>query len=505
MYVLMFVNVSVILNVIKRQWFIMKVYFDVINRIRSERGISIKGFAKLLAVSRTTLWKWEKGVFKISEETLKKIANILNVSVSDISDLPEPAQVSQHSFSKAVDSWIELTEINDKMHQQQIDIVLKTIQNLNSRLNQSILIIKALLDSMETMFYVKDKTLKYLTANKSFLENVSYDLDSPLLGHDDYAFFSKEEAKVNADEDRSVLQTGKPVLREERPIPGCRKSKWGIVSKLPVFDSENKIVGVIGTIVDITERKKAEEIRELLEKCLEATTHVISVIDINNDRNVYLNCKVIELLSGYPAANFVGAKGREFIISKLCHPDDRHILAAPKEKIPWPKKKKLVFRVIRADGQIRFIESIDTYMKYSGMDCMIGISRDITEEKAKNEKLDLLEKCLEMTGHIITITEDNNNKFIYFAKHAFETLTGHTVDEALVENGHDDFLKKITHPDDLHLHYKKPCQWPKTYTYEWRLISKNGDMLWIRTTNSTIKLNDNYYTIGTSIDITLEN
>ena len=243
----------------------MKVYFDTINKIRVERGISVKGFANLLSVSRTTLWKWEKGVFQLSEDMLMKMANILNVSVGDISDLPEPVQVSQYSFSKAVDSWIELTEINDRAHQQQIDIVLKTIQNLNSKLNQSILIIKALLDSMETMFYIKDKTLKYITANKSFLENISYNLEDPVLGRDDYAFFSKNEAKQNSEEDRTVLQTGKAVLRDERHIPGSRRSKWGIVSKLPVFDSETKIVGVIGTTVDITERKKLKKYENFLK------------------------------------------------------------------------------------------------------------------------------------------------------------------------------------------------------------------------------------------------
>jgi PAS domain S-box-containing protein len=418
----------------------MNVYFDKINRYRNDCGISIKGFAKLLNVSRTSLWKWEKGQLVPSENILKKIANVLNVSISDISDMPEPVQVSQHDFSGVVDSWLGLTEINDNAHQEQISLVLDTIKNLNNKLNQSVLIIKALLDSMETMFYIKDARLKYLTANASFLKNVSYDQENPVLGKDDYAFFSNEEAKKNTEEDRTVFQTGQAILRDERLIPGCRKTKWGIVSKLPVFDSDNKIVGVIGTLIDISDRKKSEETRLLLEKCINTITHVITIHDINSDSILYVNKMALEHITGYPVKYFKGQKGRDFLINKLCHPEDRQIIIGPKEKTVWPKTTTLQYRIIKANGDIRYIESIDSYMKYSGIDCIVGITRDITEQKKKEAKQidnQLRNEFLKLSPTLLWAGFFNQNSHFVFThiSDEIELLTGYAK-STLIEGTH---------------------------------------------------------------------
>ncbi|MCP4177978.1 MAG: PAS domain S-box protein [bacterium] len=414
----------------------MNVYFDKINKYRHDCGISVKGFAKLLDISRTSLWKWEKGQLVPSEKIVKKIANVLNVSISDISDIPETVQVSQHNFSGVVDSWLGLTEINDNAHQKQVSLVLDTIKNLNSKLNQSVLIIKALLDSMETMFYIKDSRLKYLTANTSFLKNISYDHDNPVLGKDDFTFFSNEEARMNTEEDRKVFQTGQAILRDERFIPGCRKTKWGIVSKLPVFDSENKIVGVIGTLIDITDRKKSEETRILLEKCINTITHVITIHDINSDSIIYVNKMALEHISGYPVKYFKGQKGREFLINKLCYPEDRQIITGPKEKTVWPKTTTLQYRIIRANGEIRYVESIDSYIKYSGIDCIVGITRDITEQKKKEIKQidnNLKNEFLKLSPSFLwagCLDRDNNFKFNYLSDEVV-LITGYQKSELI--------------------------------------------------------------------------
>ncbi|HBM15770.1 MAG TPA: hypothetical protein DD381_05420 [Lentisphaeria bacterium] len=59
--------------------------------------------------------------------------------------------------------------------------------------------------------------------------------------------------------DKEVLTTGKSILDKEDYIPGNRKTKWGIMSKIPILDLDGKIEGLLGFFVDITDRKKAEE------------------------------------------------------------------------------------------------------------------------------------------------------------------------------------------------------------------------------------------------------
>ena len=44
-------------------------------------------------------------------------------------------------------------------------------------------------------------------------------------------------------------------------IPGTRKKGWGLISKIPILDLKGNIAGIVGTIVNITERKIAENTR----------------------------------------------------------------------------------------------------------------------------------------------------------------------------------------------------------------------------------------------------
>ena len=59
--------------------------------------------------------------------------------------------------------------------------------------------------------------------------------------------------------DKQVLADGKSILDKECYIPGSRKTKWGIMSKIPILDFEGKIEGIVGYFRDITAHRKAEE------------------------------------------------------------------------------------------------------------------------------------------------------------------------------------------------------------------------------------------------------
>ena len=267
----------------------MKLNFEQIHRIRKERGFSVTGLCRLVGISRTTLWKWEHKDLTPTEKLAKKLAEVLQVSLSEISNLKETAPVSSKNLSGIVDTWLTLTNVNDSNHRKEISSIINVIKSLEDRLDQSVFIIKALLDSMETMFYLKDVNLKYLTANSVFLKNVSFDPEISIKGKDDYSFFSQSEAKENIEQDRKVLETGIPILRKEALIPGTRKKRWGLISKLPALDKDNRIVGIVGTFVDITERKKSEETRELLEKILDTVPIVINIFDTKAKKVIYGN------------------------------------------------------------------------------------------------------------------------------------------------------------------------------------------------------------------------
>ena len=92
----------------------MNVYYDKIEKIRNKRGLSIDGVCRLTGITRTTLWRWEKGKQTPSETNMLKLARVLDVSVNEISDMQESSIIERQDFTNAVDSWQLLTQMDKK-------------------------------------------------------------------------------------------------------------------------------------------------------------------------------------------------------------------------------------------------------------------------------------------------------------------------------------------------------------------------------------------------------
>ncbi len=70
-------------------------------------------------------------------------------------------------------------------------------------------------------------------------------------------------------DDLEVMQTGRAKLNyEESLIKPDGSQGWVITSKVPMFDRDGRVIGLLGTYEDITERKRAEiALRESEECC----------------------------------------------------------------------------------------------------------------------------------------------------------------------------------------------------------------------------------------------
>ena len=58
-------------------------------------------------------------------------------------------------------------------------------------------------------------------------------------------------------DDREVMESGRPKINYEEPqIRPDGSQAWLITSKVPMFDRDGQVIGVLGTYEDITERKR---------------------------------------------------------------------------------------------------------------------------------------------------------------------------------------------------------------------------------------------------------
>lgn len=118
-------------------------------------------------------------------------------------------------------------------------------------------LLKTIMDVTPDFITMQDRDLTYTFAGKSFCDFLGLQ-ESEVIGKTDFAIFSREQAEKNVQEDKQILSTGQPHIKEltfSRP-DGRR---WFHVVKVPVYDDDSSIIGLLLTARDISLLKKFQE------------------------------------------------------------------------------------------------------------------------------------------------------------------------------------------------------------------------------------------------------
>ena len=134
-----------------------------------------------------------------------------------------------------------------------------------------------LIDYLPDYVYVKDAQSRFVAANAATARIMGAASPSDLLGKTDADFYPKELATEYLHDEQEVLRRGEPVVNKDEPGMNPDGSPRAILTtKVPLKDSEGKVVGLVGIGRDITERKRAEEAlqraHDELERRVEART-----------------------------------------------------------------------------------------------------------------------------------------------------------------------------------------------------------------------------------------
>ena len=144
--------------------------------------------------------------------------------------------------------------------------IVGAIRDINQRkqaeekLQNERLLLRTLIDYIPDSIYSKDLNSKKTLANLTELKYVGVKSEDELLGKDDFDMYPAELAQKFFADDQMVIQTGMPVLnREEFLFDDKGQKRWLLSSKIPLRDTEGRIIGLVGIGRDITERIQAEK------------------------------------------------------------------------------------------------------------------------------------------------------------------------------------------------------------------------------------------------------
>jgi diguanylate cyclase (GGDEF)-like protein/PAS domain S-box-containing protein len=262
--------------------------------------------------------------------------------------------------------------------------------------------LKATLDAIPDLVWLKDATGIYLSCNRPF-ERYFGAREAEIVGRTDYDFVDHKLADFFRENDHKAMVSDQPHANEEW-LTFAENGYRGLFEtiKTAIRDSSGNVTGVLGIARDVSERKRAEKAAKLsktrLSVTLEATQIAIWDWDVRRDRwhvsrSYYTNL-------GYPPES--GQPDRETWLSRV-HGDDRAKVRSAIETVLTGGSSTYEYeaRLRHSDGTYRWMSVRGKVVERDAQGLptrMLGVRMDVTEHKEAEERIQRLAHFDALTG-----------------------------------------------------------------------------------------------------------
>jgi PAS domain S-box-containing protein len=127
-------------------------------------------------------------------------------------------------------------------------------------LDQSRRMVQFILDNIPQRVFWKDRNLQYLGCNRAFAIDAGFQDPAAVIGKTDFELAWRGSAELFRADDKLVIEQESPKLNfEEQMSRPDGNLLWLRTNKLPLRGLDGRVIGMLGTYEDITERKRAKE------------------------------------------------------------------------------------------------------------------------------------------------------------------------------------------------------------------------------------------------------
>jgi len=215
-----------------------------------------------------------------------------------------PAEVHEHSIR-----W------NDGQAVLSISRDITQRKEAEKSARESRQILEAVLNTIPVRVFWKDKNSVFLGCNLPFARDAGFGSPEEIIGRDDYAMGWTNEAACFQDDDLAVIESGIPKIQYEESLTTRSGKKIRLLtSKVPLKDASANIIGVLGTYLDITERKAAEDALRETERRLGDTINFLpdATFAIDRQGTIIAWNRAIEDMTGFAAGDMLGKGNYEY-------------------------------------------------------------------------------------------------------------------------------------------------------------------------------------------------
>ncbi|EAR14214.1 PAS domain-containing sensor histidine kinase [Robiginitalea biformata] len=137
----------------------------------------------------------------------------------------------------------------------------------HQRSTESENLLRTVVDNLPLNVYIKDLESRKILVNKAECAYLGVSDADELLGKSDFELYNRQIAQESRDEDLFVLNNGTPLLGKETiSVRKDGKVTHFLSSKIPLFDEDGEVYGLLGLSMDISDLKQKEsELRQLID------------------------------------------------------------------------------------------------------------------------------------------------------------------------------------------------------------------------------------------------
>lgn len=321
------------------------------------------------------------------------------------------------------------------------DALRKEILKIRDELEETRLIIsmfRNIVDNSPDMIWAKDMNGKYIFANKTVCEKLlnAKDTEEP-VGKDDMFFCKRERdshpdipdyhtfGEICEDSDKITIKNRAPKKFEEF---GNVKNKFLFldVFKAPLWDSEGKMIGTVGSGRDVTEEKKTEE------RIRRSEENYRNIFNVTNNAIFIYNKKTGLIIDVNTAAENIYGYSKEELIKmqagtlgsgetpytkQAAEEWLRETMETGPQKFQWLAKQK--------GGRTFWVEVELKSVIFNGVETVMSIIKDINEQKKAEEALrESEERYKNLIENIRDGVIVHSNKKIVYANPASMEIVG---------------------------------------------------------------------------------
>ncbi|MGC9528271.1 MAG: PAS domain S-box protein [Limnospira sp.] len=263
----------------------------------------------------------------------------------------------------------------------------------------------------------------------------------------------------------------------------CHAIAW---SNSAIVNPDGSLRYILGSGIDITNRKQSEEMLRLLERAIAASPNGIVISEKTADDAPIIYCNTaFERLTGYRKTEVLGRNCRF-----LQGPEtDPQAVAEIRESLSQERAAQVTLKNYRKDGTPFWNElAISPVLDSRGrLTHFIGIQTDITERKLSEDALRESEARYRLLAdHATDLISRHDAEGIYrYASPASRALLGYEPEELVGRSAYEFF-----HPEDVD-RIKKSHQilldTSDVDTVSYRVRRRDGTFIWFETTSHSLR------------------